>query len=121
MLKNIEIGYLLDFYGEFLTEHQRIYLDLYYNQDLSLAEIGETEGISRQGVHDALKRGENTLYEMEDRLGLMARYIKISAKLLVLREQIERLDVTEQSLADKRLVLADIDEITWIWEEGHGV
>ena len=58
--KNLKISDLLDFYGECLTEKQRNFLDYYYNDDLSLSEIAENESITRQGVRDAIKRGEQT-------------------------------------------------------------
>ena len=56
---------LFDCYGELLTEKQKTYFDYYYNQDLSLAEIAEIAGVSRQGVSDALHRTERTLRELE--------------------------------------------------------
>ena len=59
---------LFDFYGELLTERQKEFFDLYYNEDLSLAEIAEHEGISRQGVRDNIKRGESYLLELEEKL-----------------------------------------------------
>ena len=71
--KNLKISLLLDFYGEVLTDKQREVVGFYYNDDLSLAEIAEHAGISRQGVRDAIKRGENTLLFMEEKLGLAAR------------------------------------------------
>lgn len=71
--KNVYISLLNDFYGELLTEKQRQYIDLYCNADLSLGEIGENEGISRQGVRDILVRAENTLLETERKVGLAAR------------------------------------------------
>ena len=61
MGKNLKYGILLDIYGELLTDKQYDVLDLYYNDDLSLAEIAEQYGISRQGVHDSIKRGEELL------------------------------------------------------------
>ena len=64
---------LLDYYGALLTQKQKTYFDLYYNQDLSLAEIAEQEGISRQGVHDAISRAETLLREMEQATGCLAR------------------------------------------------
>ena len=73
MEKNVYISLLNDFYGELLTEKQRQYIDLYYNDDLSLGEIGENEGISRQGVRDILVRAENTLLETEKKIGLAAK------------------------------------------------
>ena len=65
MAKDLEMGYLLDFYGEVLTEKQREMLRQYYNDDLSLSEIGENFGITRQGARDAIKHGETTLKELE--------------------------------------------------------
>ena len=65
MAKDLEMGYLLDFYGEVLTEKQREMLRQYYNDDLSLSEIGENFGITRQGARDAIKHGENALKELE--------------------------------------------------------
>ena len=61
MAKDFEMGYLLDFYGEVLTPKQREMLNQYYNDDLSLSEIGENFGITRQGARDAIKHGENAL------------------------------------------------------------
>ena len=66
-------GLLLDYYGELLTQKQRLYCDLYYNQDYSLAEIAEQTGISRQGVHDSLLHAEAALDEFERILGCAAR------------------------------------------------
>lgn len=73
-MKNLKISLLLDFYGAILTEKQRESLELYYNEDLSLAEIAEIASISRQGVRDNIKRGENILLEMEEKLGFFAKY-----------------------------------------------
>ena len=64
------MGYLLDFYGEVLTEKQREMLSQYYNDDLSMSEIGENFGITRQGARDAIKHGENALKELRKRSGL---------------------------------------------------
>ena len=74
MAKDLEMGYLLDFYGEVLTQKQREMLRQYYNDDLSLSEIGENFGITRQGARDAIKHGETTLKELEEKVGFAARY-----------------------------------------------
>lgn len=68
---------LLDYYGSLLTEKQKNYFDLYYNQDLSLAEIAEQEGISRQGVHDAISRTQEALLSAEESIGCIARAQKL--------------------------------------------
>ena len=69
----IEQALLLDYYGELLTRKQRLYCDLYCNQDYSLSEIAEETGISRQGVHDALLHAEAALLEFERILGCAER------------------------------------------------
>lgn len=74
MAKNLQITVLLDFYGDMLTDKQREVVESYYNDDLSLAEISEERGITRQGVRDAIKRSEQQLIEMEERLGLAKRF-----------------------------------------------
>ena len=74
MAKDLRIAYLLDFYGDMLTGTQREVLDAYYNEDLSLAEIAQDRDITRQGVRDAIKRAEQQLLEMEERLGLARRF-----------------------------------------------
>lgn len=65
---------LFDFYGEMLTDRQKEFYDLYYNEDLSLAEIGENYSMSRQGVRDAIVRAENYLNELEEKTGIVARF-----------------------------------------------
>jgi predicted DNA-binding protein YlxM (UPF0122 family) len=72
---------LFDFYGELLTEKQRELFDLYYNEDLSLTVIAEHAGISRQGVRDAVVRGEALLRDAEDRLGFVKRYAGYDTRL----------------------------------------
>ena len=71
MSKNLDMCRLLDLYGGLLTEKQFDIMDLYYNDDLSLGEIADHYDISRQGVHDAIKRGDEALAEYEAKLGLL--------------------------------------------------
>lgn len=89
--KPLEMSLLFDFYGETLTEKQRELFDLYYNEDLSLAEIAEHAGITRQGVRDSIKRAEHTLREMEEKLGLVARYGGTERCAEELMREVERL------------------------------
>ena len=72
--KNLEIGFLLDFYGDVLSERKRTVLDFYYNDDLSLAEIAGEIGISRQGVRELIKKAEEELLFYEEKLGLAKRF-----------------------------------------------
>lgn len=82
MEKFAQMAMLADFYGPLLTEKQRNAWDLHYQQDLSLGEIAELEQISRQAVHDLLKRTERILTEYEDKLGLVKRFWQEREKLL---------------------------------------
>lgn len=84
--KTFEMCMLYDFYGEILTEKQRQLFDLYYNDDLSLAEISEHVGITRQGVRDGVLRAEHTLRETEEKLGLVARYGRNQADIEALSD-----------------------------------
>lgn len=92
MAKNLEISYLLDFYGEMLTRKQHDFLIYYYDEDLSLSEIAENEGITRQGVRDAVKRAENQLYEMEKSLGFAKRFTEMKKGLDEIRKCAEAIN-----------------------------
>lgn len=81
MAKNLDITILMDYYGAVLTEKQLSFLEYYYNDDLSLSEIAENEGITRQGVRDAIKRAENTLIDMEQKLCFVAKNDELSKGL----------------------------------------
>lgn len=72
--KNLNIGYLLDFYGDVLTDRKKEALDSYYNNDMSLSEIADDMGISRQGVRDIIKKSEEELLFYEERLGLAKKF-----------------------------------------------
>ena len=65
---------LFDFYGDVLTDRQKEFYELYYNEDLSLGEIAENYGITRQGVRDVIVRAEAVLTELEDKTGLIKRF-----------------------------------------------
>ena len=78
LAKDLSVSVLLDFYGELLTPKQAEALDLYYNQDLSLAEIADDMGVSRQGVRAFIKQGEAHLVNFEEKLGMAKRFAEIS-------------------------------------------
>ena len=81
-----ELGLLLDFYGQLLTENQYNALDYHCNSDLSMSEIAEEFGISRQGAYDFIKMGRKKLLELEDKLGLVARFSENRDKLLKVKD-----------------------------------
>lgn len=107
MAKDLTITMLFDFYGELLTEKQKLAMDLYYNQDLSLAEIAEPLGISRQGVRDFIKRGEKQLLELEQKMGLLMRFRQLHEQIGAVRADVaalrefERTHIRSYQLADK--------------------
>ena len=82
---------LFDFYGELLTEKQQEYYDLHFNSDLSLQEIAEQSGVSRQAVWDIIRRAEQSLMEFEDKTGLVARAVRRRKSLEELEGLISRL------------------------------
>ena len=83
---------LLDFYGELLTERQRSCYDLHVNEDLSLSEIAEQCGISRQGVWDNIRRAEQALREIEEKTGLVRRFTALRQGLRAANRQLEDLE-----------------------------
>ena len=84
--KNMRISYLLDFYGEVLDEHTRTVMDTYYNDDLSLSEVATEVGISRQGVRHVIKKGEEQLLFLEERLGLAEQNEQLQSVAQLLEE-----------------------------------
>lgn len=94
MERIVEHGLLYDFYGELLTAHQKqIYEDAVYH-DMSLAEIADIQGISRQGVHDLLRRCDKILEQYEERLGLVKRFGSI-------KEKVNRIDALAKAMSQR--------------------
>ena len=94
--KNLKIGYLLDFYGALLSEKKRTALDRYYNDDLSLAEIAEELGISRQGVRELIKHSEEELLFYEENLHLAEKSRKAQKDAELLLSLLEESKVSEE-------------------------
>ena len=88
------LNVLLDFYGALLTEHRREVIRLYCEEDLSLQEIADQLGITRQGVHDAVAKARRQLTEYEARLGLAGRYRAQAAAIARGLEALERVRAT---------------------------
>lgn len=101
MERIVEQGLLYDFYGELLTEHQRkIYEDVVYN-DLSLTEIAQENGISRQGVHDLVRRCNHLLQEYEDKLHLVERFMRIRSRVEQLKQLINDSEMNKDKLIEE--------------------
>ena len=104
MEKNLKISILLDYYKEMLTSKQADVLDLYYNHDLSLAEISQNMNISRQGVRDTIIRGEQALCNTESKLKLIEKNKLISAKI---NNILDSIDSMEKEYCDKEAEFKD--------------
>lgn len=107
MEKIVEQGLLYDFYGELLTRHQqRIYEDAVYH-DLSISEIAQEQGISRQGAHDLIKRCNNILEDYENKLHLVARFNEIKNKVRGMNELAEDRTIGTEQLRREIKKLSD--------------
>jgi predicted DNA-binding protein YlxM (UPF0122 family) len=93
--KNMRMAYLLDFYEALLDEHTAEIMKLYYNDDLSLAEIASGAGISRQGIRHLVKKGEDQLSFFDERLGLAQRHSELGDAAEALRRVIDTLSKCE--------------------------
>ena len=100
---------LYDFYGDMLTDRQKEFYDLYYNEDLSLSEIAENYGISRQGVRDVIVRAEGTLTELEDKTGIIRRFH-------VMQDQLKDLLADVDAIAQRNARQYQDDEIETLTE-----
>lgn len=89
--KIIEISMLYDFYGQLLTAKQQEILKLYHEDNYSLSEIAEELGISRQGVHDALKKAEKVLHEYERKLGMINKFNETGKAITEIDDEINQL------------------------------
>ena len=96
---------LFDFYGDLLTERQREFYDLYYNEDLSLAEIAENYGITRQGVRDVIVRAEAAMSEIEEKTHIIRRFHQSQAAIAAIDQAADQLlqAVNERSYNDAML------------------
>ena len=91
MDKNIKISILCQIYGKLLTEKQYQVLDDYYNNDLSLSEIAENLNITRQAVRDNIKKGENKLFEYEEKLNVMKKTMEQEEKIAIVLSEIAKI------------------------------
>ena len=108
----VYISMLLDCFGELLAPRQRECCDLYFNEDLSLSEIAEACGISRQGAWDNIRRGSEALEEIEMKTGLLQRQTETGERLRRLEETLMKLEtMCEEKSALRELIHDAADEI----------
>ena len=101
MEKNVKISILCQLYGKLLSEKQLEFIDDYYNNDLSLSEIAENHGITRQAVRDILKKGEKKLFEYEEKLLFMKRMLNQEKKIEEILVELTKIqkDYTDNEIA----------------------
>ena len=111
MEKRVEISILLEFYSGLLTEKQRNIMDLYYNEDLSLAEIAELNNTSRQAIHDLIKRCVHLLEEYESKLHLMEKTSSIEISKIKIIDKLKQLQNIVSRLEEKESITLIIETI----------
>lgn len=100
MEKHVEVSMLCQIYGKLLTEKQYEFINDYYNNDLSLSEIAENNNITRQAVRDIIKKGENKLFEFEEKLLFMKRTLDQEKQI---QEILIELSKIEETSSDKKI------------------
>ena len=118
MERLFELGMLLDRYEQLLTERQRSILRQYTDENCSLSEIAEREGISRQGVRDILTRGEHQLRAFENALGLIRKEARQTERIRAFRARFRETPMTD---SDRAAFESHLAELAGIWEDEDGV
>lgn len=109
--KVLRIVTLFDFYGSLLTDKQSLCLEMHYLNDFSLAEIADELGVSRQAVHDILKRAEQILLDYEDKLKFVERYQREQQTLQHIYQRLNALPKAARDLPELTLVFNELDEL----------
>ncbi len=100
MEKNVKVSILCQIYGELLTEKQYNFLDDYYNNDYSLSEIAENYGITRQAARDNIVKGENKLFEYEEKLGIMKKRLNQEQQIVKILSELTKI---QTKLSDEEI------------------
>ena len=108
--KKVELAWLMAFYGGLLTEKQREVLAMHCEEDMSLGEIAQVAGVSRQGVHDMLTRAARRLFEMEEKLGMAARFRRMEEGLEACRNCLRQGQYDEAGRVIDTLIRLDQEE-----------
>ena len=108
----VELSILYDFYGELLTDNNKEVFEEYIFNDLSLAEIAEQKGITRQGIHDIIKRSSKKLREYEELLHLVEKFKTIEIKVSNIKELTEQLSIQTNNSNNTETILSEINNLT---------
>lgn len=109
--KILQMSLLYDFYGQLLTKKQQEVLQLYYSYDLSLGEISQQLGVSRQAVYDTIKRTEKLLFEYEEKLGLVNKFITTKKQIEDILTIVEKIETNNNIYEKKDDLLEEIEKI----------
>lgn len=112
MEKNVKVSMLLNIYGKLLTEKQYETLDNYYNSDLSLSEIAENMNITRQAVRDNIKKGENKLFEFEEKLEIMKRAFEKDKKINSVLSELTKLETNSSDKQVQKVINHIMQELS---------
>ena len=104
MEKHIEVSMLCQIYGKMLTDKQYEFINDYYNNDLSLSEIAENNNITRQAVRDIIKKGENKLFEFEEKLLFMKRMLNQEKQIQLILEQLNKIQETSSDRKAQKIL-----------------
>lgn len=104
MEKHIEVSMLCQIYGKMLTNKQYEFINDYYNNDLSLSEIAENNNITRQAVRDIIKKGENKLFEFEEKLLFMKRMLNQEKQIQLILEQLNKIQETSSDKKAQKIL-----------------
>jgi len=115
--ESVEIAFLLDFYGQLLTPKQFEILDLHYNNDISLGEIGEQYNISRQGVYDSVKKGKEALRRYEEKLGLIKRFSRHEETMRSILYELKKLKNSSNQMESKEILDFCVKELEKVINE----
>lgn len=110
LLRKVDIDWLLTIYGAMLTDKQRAIATLYYEEDYSLAEIAQQEGVSRQSIHDTLQRVEKQLRTLEDKLRMRSRLTRVQNSLDQALEELKADPVAATKSIEKAISLLTDEE-----------
>lgn len=110
LLRKVDVDWLLTIYGAMLTDKQREIATLYFEEDLSLAEIAQQEGVSRQSVHDTLQRVEKQLRTWEEKLKMRSRLTNVQNSLEKALESLDQPDVARKSIEKALSLLTDEED-----------
>ena len=106
----LKLSLLFDFYGALLTSRQEEIMRLYHEENFNIVEISSELGITKQGVHDALKKGEKLLYSYEEKLSLIDKFLYTEEKIKEIEKIVDSLDIDSKKKEDIKNIISSIED-----------